>query len=290
LKYSSRLELSETVFIRSIKTDKKMESQSFFEKIQYHFAALVIPLAFIISLVVFFFLMGAPSNFQGNNPDNSPLQGNILGIIYKGGYIVPILMTLLLTVLTFTLERYFTIKKAHGKIAPVKFVARLKKYLEADDIKGARAECDLVQGSVANVAKSTLDKYELMEKDTMMTKEQKILNIEKNIEEAISLELPGLEENLPVLATISSLATLMGLLGTVLGMIRSFAALAIAGAPDSVALANGISEALVNTAFGIAAAAVSIVSYGYFTTKIDKLTYAIDEASYSIVQTFAARH
>lgn len=251
---------------------------------------MVIPVAFVISLVVYFFLMGAPSNFQGNNHDNLPLQGNILGIIYKGGYIVPILMTLLLTVLTFSLERYYTIKKAHGNIAPVKFVARLEKFLEAEDIKGAKAECDRVQGSVANVAKSTLDKYELLEKDTKMTKEQKILDIEKNIEEAISLEIPGLEENLPVLATISSLATLMGLLGTVLGMIRSFAALANAGAPDSVALATGISEALVNTAFGIAAAAIAIVSYSYFTTKIDKLTYAIDEASYSIVQTFAARH
>jgi biopolymer transport protein ExbB len=267
-----------------------MESQSAFSKIQYHFAAMVIPVAFVISVAVFFFLMGAPSNFQGNNHDNSPLQGNLLGIIYKGGYIVPILMTLLLTVLTFTLERYYTIKKAHGNIAPVKFVARLEKYLEADDIKGAKAECDRIQGSVANVAKSTLDKYEQMEKDVKMTKEQKILAIEKNIEEAISLEIPGLEENLPVLATISSLATLMGLLGTVLGMIRSFAALANAGAPDSVALATGISEALVNTAFGIAAAAIAIVSYSYFTTKIDKLTYAIDEASYSIVQTFAERH
>jgi biopolymer transport protein ExbB len=82
----------------------------------------------------------------------------------------------------------------------------------------------------------------------------------------------------------------MGLLGTVLGMIRSFAAMANAGAPDSVALATGISEALVNTAFGIAAAALAIVSYSYFTTKIDKLTYAIDEAGYSIAQTFAAKH
>ena len=123
-----------------------------------------------------------------------------------------------------------------------------------------------------------------------MTKEQKVLDIQKSVEEAISLELPGLEENLPVLATISSLATLMGLLGTVLGMIRSFAAMANAGAPDSVALATGISEALINTAFGIAAASLAIVSYSYFTTRIDKLTYAIDEAGYSITQTFAARH
>jgi len=251
---------------------------------------MVIPIAFVVALFVYIFLMGAPSNFQGNNSDNSPLQGNFLGIIYKGGYIVPILMTLLLTVMTFTLERYFTIRKALGKVPPVKFVARLKHYLADNDINGARAECDLVQGSVANVAKSTLDKYEMLEKDTLMTKEQKLLDIQKNVEEAISLELPGLEENLPVLATITSLATLLGLLGTVLGMIRSFAAMANAGAPDSVALANGISEALVNTAFGIASAALALVSYSYFTTKIDKLTYAIDEAGYSIAQTFASKH
>ncbi len=267
-----------------------MNTQSGFAKFQNLFATLVIPIAFVIAVGVFFGIMGAPSNFQGNDPTNSPLQGNFLGIIYKGGYIVPILMTLLLTVLTFTLERYYTIKKAHGNIPPVKFVSKLKEYLAVDDIAGAKAECDRVQGSVASVAKSTLDKYEQMEKDVIMTKEQKILDIQKSVEEATSLELPGLEENLPVLATISSLATLMGLLGTVLGMIRSFAAMANAGAPDSVALATGISEALINTAFGIAAASLAIVSYSYFTTRIDKLTYAIDEAGYSIAQTFAAKH
>ena len=123
-----------------------------------------------------------------------------------------------------------------------------------------------------------------------MTKEQKLLDIQKNIEEATSLELPSLEQNLPALATISSIATMMGLLGTVLGMIRSFAAMANAGAPDSVALSTGISEALINTAFGIGTGALAVIMYNYFTTKIDKLTYSIDEAGYSIVQTFAAKH
>ena len=93
-----------------------------------------------------------------------------------------------------------------------------------------------------------------------------------------------------ILATISSIATLMGLLGTVLGMIRAFAALANAGAPDSVALASGISEALINTAFGIGTAALAVISYNFFTTKIDKLTYSIDEAGFSIVQSYAANH
>jgi biopolymer transport protein ExbB len=192
--------------------------------------------------------------------------------------------------LTYSIERYYTIRKAHGNVPPVKFVAKLKEYLAKDDIQGARAECDRVQGSVASVARATLDKYEQLEKETIMSKEQKVLDLQKRVEEATSLELPSLEENLPALATITSLATLMGLLGTVLGMIRSFAAMANAGAPDSVALATGISEALINTAFGIGSAALAMVSYSYFSTKIDKLTYAIDEAGYSIAQTFAAKH
>jgi biopolymer transport protein ExbB len=123
-----------------------------------------------------------------------------------------------------------------------------------------------------------------------MTKEQKLVAIQKDVEESTALELPSLEQNLVILATISSIATLMGLLGTVLGMIRAFAALANAGAPDSVALATGISEALINTAFGIATAALAIIFYNFYTTKIDKITYSIDEAGFSIVQTFSATH
>ena len=90
---------------------------------------------------------------------------------------------------------------------------------------------------------------------------------------------------------MTTLGTLVGLLGTVLGMIRSFAALATAtGAPDSVALSTGISEALVNTAFGIATGACAVISYNFFTSKIDKITYAIDEVGFSIVQSYAANH
>ena len=123
-----------------------------------------------------------------------------------------------------------------------------------------------------------------------LEKDQKILAIQKEIEEATSLELPMLEKNLVILATFASVATLMGLLGTVLGMIRAFSAIATAGAPDAVALSTGISEALINTALGIGTSALAIISYNYFTTKIDGLTYGIDEAGFSIAQSFAAKH
>ena len=73
-------------------------------------------------------------------------------------------------------------------------------------------------------------------------------------------------------------------------MIRAFSAIATAGAPDAVALSTGISEALINTALGISTSAIAIISYNYFTTKIDGLTYGIDEAGYSVAQNYAAKH
>jgi biopolymer transport protein ExbB len=162
--------------------------------------------------------------------------------------------------------------------------------LAKNDLQSAHKECDRQRGSVASVIKSCLIKYEDVEKDTVMAKEQKLVAIQKEVEEATSLELPTLEQNLNILATIASISTLLGLLGTVLGMIRAFAALANAGAPDSIALATGISEALINTAFGIGTSALAIIFYNFFTSKIDKLTYGIDEAGFTIVQTYAANH
>ena len=79
-------------------------------------------------------------------------------------------------------------------------------------------------------------------------------------------------------------------MGTVIGMIKAFSAMSASGSPDSAALATGISEALINTAFGIGTAALAVISFNFFTVKIDKLTYSIDEAGYSIIQTYNATH
>jgi biopolymer transport protein ExbB len=254
------------------------------------FSASVIPIAFVAACLIFWFIFGNNVNFQGNNHDNLPLQGNILGTIFKGGYIVPLLMTLLITVIAFTFERFFTINRASGRGSVVKFVQNVRALLNQHKISEASELCDRQRGSVANVIKAGLIKYQDIEKDTVMAKDQKLVSIQKEVEEATTLELPSLEANLVILATISSIATLMGLLGTVIGMIKAFTALAQAGAPDSSQLSIGISEALINTAFGIGTAALAIIMYNVFTTKIDKLTYAIDEAGFTITQTYAANH
>ncbi len=255
-------------------------------------AGIIIACCAVLAFSIFNWILGAPENFVNNDPANHPLPGNMLGTVYKGGPNVVIVITLLLTVLALSVERAFAISKARGKGNLINFVYDVKKELENGNIKGADALCSKQKGSVAAVVAAGLKKYEDMEltKDADITKEQKLAAIQKDIEEATALELPCMEQNLPVVATISTLGTLFGLLGTVLGMIRSFAALANAGAPDSVALATGISEALVNTALGIATGALAIISYSFFTGKIDNMTYAIDEMGFSIVQTYAEKH
>lgn len=254
------------------------------------FATIVIPVLFVIAIVLFFFVMGNPQNFQGNNPANLPKPGNYLGTIYKGGIIVPILMTLLMMVITFSIERFISLTRAKGKGSIAAFVVRVYQKLTKPDINAAISECDSQKGSVANVIKAGLLKYDEVQSRNDMDKDQKVVAIKQEIEEATSLELPVLEQNLVILATIAPLATLVGLLGTVLGMIKAFSALATAGAPDAVALATGISEALINTAFGISSSALAIIFYNYFTTKIDKMTYSIDEAGVAIVQNFVSHN
>ncbi|WP_181305047.1 MotA/TolQ/ExbB proton channel family protein [Rufibacter sp. XAAS-G3-1] len=255
------------------------------------FASIVIPVAIIAAVLIYLFILGNPANFEGGDNANHPLPGNMLGQVYKGGFIVPILIAINILVVAFSIERFLTISKAKGGKGLEHFVRSVRQKMNANDINGAIAICDQQKGSVGNVVKAGLLKYQEMHNEHGMTKDQRILAIQKEIEEATALELPVLEKNLVIISTIASVSTLVGLIGTVLGMIKAFAALATAsGAPDATQLANGISEALINTALGITGSAIAIIAYNYFTSKIDELTYSIDEASYSIIQTYAAQH
>jgi biopolymer transport protein ExbB len=254
------------------------------------FAGITIIILFILAVIIFKFVLGSPSNFEGGDPEGHPLPGNFLGVIYKGGYIVPVLMTFLLMVITFSVERFITLNRANGDGSIDAFVRKIKSMLAANNLAGAMAECDRQKGSVGNVIKSVLTKYNEMSNEREMAKDQKVLSIQKELEDSTALELPMLEKNLTIVATLASVATLVGLLGTVMGMIKAFAALANAGAPDTAALSTGISEALINTAFGIGTSALAIIAYNFFTSKIDTLTYSIDEVGFSIMQNFGSKN
>ena len=254
------------------------------------FTILAIATCFVASTLVYKFVFGAANHFIDGDNTKDPLPGDYFGTIYKGGFVVPMLLGLLFVVIVFVIERFITLTKASGGGNVDAFVRNIRSMLDRGDVSAAIAACDRQKGSVANVVRAGLTKYGEMQNAPGMDKDQKVLAIQKEIEEATTLELPMLESNLSILATIASIATLLGLFGTVLGMIRSFAALANAGAPDSTALATGISEALINTALGIGTSAIAIIAYNFFTGRIDALTYRIDEAGYSLTQTFAAKN
>ncbi len=264
------------------------QGSSFKDALQNIFAVSAILIAFVVSYFLFTKVMGNPVNFEGGNPKGHALQGNYLGIVYKGGFIVPILMTCVLTLIVFIFERTITLSRAKGKGRLNTFVRQLQNLLAEDKIEEAMEACDKQRGSLANVMKAGLSRYRDLQKDQELEKDQKILSIQKAFEEATALELPMLSRNMVIFSTLASVSVLIGLIGTVLGMIRAFAALAQSGAPDALALSQGISEALVNTAFGITGSTLSILAFNYFTTNIDSYTFKIDEAGFSLTQNFAA--
>lgn len=322
---------------------KNKSGQSLKDAMSSVFAVSAVLIALAVAIWIFISVMGNPNNFEGNNPNGHPLPGNFLAMMFKGGFIVPILLTCVLVLMIFSIERLITLEIARGgpigyamlklvlrlvsfllviagflsllivkdmvmgavflvaavvvfcivslalkKYNAGAFLKKLQEYLSKDQIEMAIEECDRQRGSIANVVRAALSKYRELQQDTKLEKEQKILALQKEFDEAATLEAPMLSKNLVFISTLASLSVLIGLLGTVFGMIRAFAALAQAGAPDALALATGISEALINTAFGVGGSAGAIILYNYFSSIIDGMTFKIDEAGFSIVQTFAS--
>jgi biopolymer transport protein ExbB len=259
--------------------------------------ATIAPIACILfGYILWRFVIGADSNFTtpdasgGFWPSHKGPKGS-LSKMYEGGIIVPILIGALLIVISFCIERMLTITKANGAGDIAEFVRSVQFHLANKEVDKALAACDKQKGSVGNVMKAGLKKYKEMITNTELGTDQKVLNIQKEVEEATALELPMLEKNLVFLSTIASVATLLGLLGTVLGMIRSFSKLGDEGGGEAAReLSQGISEALYNTALGIGTSAVAIIMYNVFTTRIDGITYGIDESGFTLTQSFAANY
>ena len=244
--------------------------------------------------IIWRFILGDPSGFT--KPDLSggfwPGHKGPKGAwyrMYEGGIIVPLLIGCFLMVIVFSIERFLTIRKATGNGNVSEFVRRVQYHLANKNVDAALAECDKQKGSVGNVMKAGLRKYKEMITAGELNTDQKIAAIQKEVEEATALELPMLQKNLVFLSTLVSLGTLIALLGTVMGMIRSFSSLGEEGGAGAASeLAVGISEALYNTALGIATSSVALVMYNIFTTKIDSITYGIDESGFTLTQSFAS--
>ncbi len=228
------------------------------------FITVLLALALLVSTVIYFFLLPQ--------------------FIKDGGYLVIALLALSLMVITFVIERTISLKKAEGKSSLAGFLKEFEVMVQQKKIDDAVKLCEGQGGSVALILQTGLERYVAVQRKKL-TPEKQVAVVQRAIEEATALETPLLEKNLIALSTIASISTMVGLLGTTLGMIRSFQALATTGAPDAVQLSLGISEALVNTAGGLFAAIAAIVAYNVFINKVDNFTYMLDEAVYNVIQT-----
>jgi biopolymer transport protein ExbB len=208
--------------------------------------------------------------------------------IQKGGPLVIALMVLTMMDITFIIERTLTLKKARGARSQVQFLRDAMDAIRKNDVERAITLCNQQRGTMANVLRAGLERFQTVARENL-TSDRQIAEIRRAIEEANALETPLLERNLIALQTIATIATLVGLLGTTIGMIRAFQAMAKEGAPDAIGLSIGISEALINTAGGLSAAIMGIVAYNYFINKVDQFTYAVDEVSQEVVEILAGR-
>lgn len=238
----------------------------------------------VIAFAIFELWFGNPAHFV-DAAKHQPVPGNLLGTVYTGGPLVAVLVGLTLMVVTFIVERLFSLTRAQGRGNLPKFLSRVHDHLIAGNVEAAIEECDRQRGSAANILRNGLERYQQVRNDPALDPEKKLAEVKRAVDEATGLETPLLEKNLIALSTIASVSTMIGLLGTTIGMIRAFNALATSGqAASAVQLSIGISEALINTAGGLVAAILAIVSYNYFTNRVDNFVYMIEEATLQMME------
>ena len=235
--------------------------------------------AFAIGIILFFFVF---------RTSTIP----IVHSIYKGGPLVVVLIMVLVMLLVFVIERYISLYGvAKGKSSVQVFFKKLVTLLQSNDFDGALAACDKQRGTTANVLRAGIERYREVKDNSSIDHEKRLTLTQTAIEEANALEGPLLERNLIALSTIASIATMVGLLGTTIGMIRAFAATGNVegGVIDATALATGISEALVNTAGGLISGILGIFFYNFFVNKVDAFNYTTDEATFEVMQLLKAK-
>ena len=202
------------------------------------------------------------------------MTGQVAEYFRQGGIFMYPLLFFSVLAATVAIERFIVFTKA--KINVNEFLTKIRKALLVNrNVKEAIKVCEQHKGPVASVMKAGLLRYGHARED-----------IEKTIENAALYELDRLERRLGALATTANVAPMLGFLGTVAGMIKSFATLAEQGLTNPAAVAVGISEALITTAAGLIIAIPAQLIYNWYTTKITRFVRDIEVASNMLIETF----
>ncbi len=202
----------------------------------------------------------------------------LVDIIFKGGILMWPIMMCSVVGLAITVERFFALRRAD--IDTREFMDIMRQVLRQNRIREAIEICDETEAPVARIMKAGILKHDRSKDD-----------IREAIEDAGRFEIPRLERYLSALATCANIAPLLGLLGTVSGMIKAFAQIQnLRGQVNPSDLAEGISNALVTTAAGLTVAIPMLVVYNYFVTRVDNMIIEMELSSSELIELLTRHH
>jgi biopolymer transport protein ExbB len=194
----------------------------------------------------------------------------MLEIFIKGGVVMYPLLLLSIIAIAVTIERLYFLSKV--KTNTKEFVKKVFLALSNNLINEAFQICETYSGAIARMLKAGLKKYQKGKEE-----------VEKAISSSGSLEVAKMERGLSMLQSVATISPLIGFLGTVVGMIKSFESMGQTGNASQVAV--GISEALITTAAGLVVAIPASFLKNYFTNKINNHVYEMEESSLNFLNT-----
>lgn len=200
--------------------------------------------------------------------------------LQKGGPMIYLIILASILALGVIIERVYHLNRA--RIDSNKFMDDIISVIRRNKIIEAIEMCNKTPGPIAHIIKAGILKHDRSKPE-----------IREAVEEAAQLEIPRLERHLPILATIAHIAPLLGLLGTVTGMIKAFQVIqtkALAMAPVNPGdLAGGIWESLLATLAGIAVAIPTYVAYNYLVSQVDSLVYDMERSATDLVNLLSSK-
>ena len=209
---------------------------------------------------------------------NTPSDYFLVDIIFQGGILMWPIMLCSIVGLAITIERIFALRRAD--IDTREFMDIMRQVLRQNRIREAIEICDETEAPVARIMKAGILKHNRSKDD-----------IREAIEDAGRFEIPRLERYLSALATCANIAPLLGLLGTVSGMIKAFGQIQNKrGQVNPSDLAEGISNALVTTAAGLTVAIPMLVIYNYFVTRVDNMIVEMELSSSELIELLTRHH
>ncbi|OQY30159.1 MAG: hypothetical protein B6244_00920 [Candidatus Cloacimonetes bacterium 4572_55] len=202
---------------------------------------------------------------------------SLFNVLLKGGWMIIPIFIASLVALAISIERWITLRRA--RIDTESFIQEIKEIVRKGGIYEAIHRCARTPGPIAAIVKAGLEK-----------REKSYTEIKDSIESAGRAEIYILERNLGILATIASVAPLLGFTGTVLGMIKAFMQIeSLGGNVNASVLAGGIWEALVTTVAGLIVGIVTLIVYNYLVDRVQRFVFEMEVSSQGLIKVLPTR-